>query len=369
MPKVRMTYGQPAWLATRYEDVKTVLGDSRFSRAAAVGPDEPRVLPFVQRSDSIFTTDGADHNRLRKAVAMAFTPRRVEQLQPFIQATADGLLDELEAAGPPADLVRGLSLPMSIQVICTLLGVPYEDRDRFRAWADIILVNSADAGVRPEQIVQAQQDLRDFLGELVGERRESPADDLLGVLVEAGDEEGKLTDDEIVGLGVDVLIAGHETTTNFIGNLTYLMITSGTYSWLRDHPPSLPQAIEELLRLVPLGANAFMARVATEDVPLGGVVVRAGEAVLPAMASANQDETVFENASQPTFVDRPVRHLTFGHGPHHCLGAQLGRTELRIAIGALLRRFPNLELAVPAEEVGWRSTMLIRGPWALPVRW
>jgi cytochrome P450 len=369
MARVQMTYGQAAWLAVRYEDVRTVLGDSRFSRAKAVGPDEPRVLPFVQRSDSIFTCDPPDHTRLRRAVAAAFTKRRLDAMRPGIQALVDDLLDGLKRSGPPADLVQDFSLPLSIKVICDLLGVPYDQRDQFRAWADIILVNSPDVGVDPEQIVGAQLDLRGYLAGLVRQRRERPEEDLLSVLVRAGDEEGRLTEDEIVGLGVDVLIAGHETTSNFISNFTYLLLTTQKYAELRDAPESMPQAVEEMLRIVPMGANAFMARVATEDVELGGQMVRAGEAVLPAMASGNRDESVFDDPEQATFKAREVQHLTFGHGAHHCLGAQLGRMELQIAMSGLTRQLPELRLAVPAEAVPWRTTMLIRGPWKLPVEW
>lgn len=369
MARVQMTYGQPAWLAVRYEDVRTVLGDRRFSRAKAVGQDEPRNMPFVQRSDSIFTSDAPEHTRLRKAVAGAFTMRRVEAMRPGIQAIVEGLLDDIERKGPPADLVHDFSLTLSIMVICNLLGVPWAERDRFRTFSDTILVNSPDVGIDPEQIIQAQLGLRECLLEIVAQRRAEPAEDLLTVLVQAGDEDGSLTEDEIVGLGVDVLVAGHETTSNFISNFTYLLLTTGKYAHLRDNPDLLPAAIEEMLRMVPMGANAFMARVATEDVELGGVTVRAGEAVLPAMASGNRDQSVFDNPDDLTFTERAMPHLTFGHGAHLCLGARLGRLELQLAVGALLRRLPGLRLAVPPADVPWRATMLIRGPWNLPVEW
>jgi cytochrome P450 len=368
MLRVKMTFGQPAWLATRYEDVKTVLGDRRFSRAGAVGEDEPRVLPFVQRPDTVFTSDPPDHTRLRKAVSGAFTARRVEALRPRVQAVVDELLAGLERASGTVDLVHSFSLPLSIRVICALLGVPFSDHEKFRALADVILVNSADAGVQMEQIVQAQLELRTYLSGLVARKREHPADDLLTVLVQA-DEDGALTEDEIVGLGVDVLIAGHETTANFLSNFVYLLLVSGLYPRLVEEPGILPQAVEELLRMTPLGPNAFMARVATEDVELGGVLVRAGEAVLPAMASGNRDAGVFERPEELDFDRKGAPHLAFGHGVHHCLGAQLGRLELQLALGALVPRFPKLQLAVPAEEVRWRTTMLVRGPWALPVTW
>jgi cytochrome P450 len=369
MVRVQMPYGKPAWLATRYEEVKTVLGDTRFSRAQAVGDDEPRVLPFVQRPDSIFTSDPPDHNRLRKSVARAFTKRRVEAMRPGVQELVDGLLDDMERNNAQADLVTDFSQPLSIRVICNLLGVPYQDRDQIRAWADIILVNSAEVGVDFDHIVQAQLDLRGYLGSLVAKHRQQPGDDLLGVLVQTDEADAVLTDDEIIGLGVDVLIAGHESSASFISNFTYLLLTTGRYGELRDHPELMPTAVEELLRMVPLGANAFMARVATEDIEMGGVIVRAGDAVLPAMASANRDASVFSDPEDISFVERGAAHLTFGHGVHHCLGAQLGRMELQLAVGSLMQRFPGLTLAVPAEEVRWRTTMLVRGPWALPVKW
>jgi nocardicin N-oxygenase len=182
------------------------------------------------------------------------------------------------------------------------------------------------------------------------------------------DEDGGLNEDEIIGLGVDVLIAGHETTANFLSNFVYLLLTTGNYDRLRDQPGLVPQAVEELLRMTPLSPNAFMARVATEDVELGGALVRAGEPVLPSMASGNRDATVFADPERIDFVER-APHLAFGHGAHHCLGAQLGRMELQIGLTALTARFPKLSLAVPPGDVKWRTTMLVRGPWGLPVTW
>ncbi|MQY05076.1 cytochrome P450 [Actinomadura macrotermitis] len=368
MARVQMAYGRPAWLATRYQDVRTVLGDPRFSRARAVGDDEPRKLPFASLPTSLFAMDPPDHTRLRRAVAKAFTMRRVESLRPGVQKLADGLLDDMRRQGPPADLVQGFSLPLSIMVICNLLGVPYEDRPTFRGFADIITVNDPGLGVSLDQIIQAHTDLHAYLGRLVAAKRAEPADDLLTVLAQEKAED--LSDEEIIGIGVDVLIAGHESTGNFISNFCHLLLTNpDRLAELRDDPGRVPQAVEELLRMTPLGANAFMARVATEDVQVGDVTVRAGEAVLPAMASANRDAGVFADPDTLDFSGRDTPHLTFGHGAHHCLGAQLGRMELQIAVRSLLAAFPDLRLAVPPEEVRWRSAMLIRGPWELPVAW
>jgi cytochrome P450 RapN len=367
LARVRMPYGGEAWMATSYEDVKTVLGDPRFSRAATLGADVPRMMPLIQNESNLLTMDPPDHSRLRKLVAKAFTMRRIEMLRPRAQEVVDGLLDDIEAQGPPADLVEGLALPLPITMICELLGVPYEDRDKFRAWSDAALAFNA---FTLEEIQAGRDGLRNYLAGLVAQRREQPTDDLLGVLVQARDEEDRLSEDELVQFGVTLLVAGHETTANQTGNFLYtLLSTPHLLRDLREDPELLNPAIEEMLRMTPLGTAAGFPRIATEDVVLSGTLVRAGEAVMTQLASANRDGGVFDHGDEIDFHRENNPHIAFGHGVHHCLGAQLARLELQVAVGSVLNRFPDLRFAVPVEEVPFKTGRLIRGLRALPVTW
>ncbi|QUQ68062.1 cytochrome P450 [Kutzneria sp. CA-103260] len=365
--RVSMPYGGEAWMATSYEDIKTVMGDPRFSRAATLNADVPRTFPLMQTDTNLLTMDPPDHSRLRKLVAKAFTMRRIEMLRPRAQEVVDGLLDRIEQQGPPADLVEGLALPLPITMICELLGVPYEDRDQFRAWSDAALSLTA---FTVEEIQQGRDGLRDYLASLVAKRREQPSDDLLGVLVHARDEEDRLSEDELVQFGVTLLVAGHETTANQTGNFLYTLLSKPRLlRELQEDPDLLEPAIEELLRVTPLGTAAGFPRIATEDVMLSGTLVKAGEAVMTQNAAANRDGTVFDHPDEIDFHRENNPHIAFGHGVHHCLGAQLARLELQVAVGTVLRRLPGLRFAVPVEEVPFKQGRLIRGLQALPVAW
>ncbi|HTI20805.1 MAG TPA: cytochrome P450 [Kutzneria sp.] len=367
LARVRMPYGGEAWMATSYEDVKTVLGDLRFSRAATLGVDVPRMTPLTQTDSTLLTMDPPDHSRLRKLVAKAFTMRRIEMLRPRAQEVVDGLLDAIEAQGPPADLVEGLALPLPITMICELLGVPYEDRDRFRAWSDAALAFDA---YTPEEIQAGRDGLKAYLAGLVAKHRVEPSDSLLSELVRARDEDDRLSEAELVQFGVTLLVAGHETTANQTGNFLYTLLSKPhLMRELQDDPDLLDPAIEEMLRVTPLGAAAGFARIATEDVVLSGTLVKAGEAVMTQTASANRDGRVFDNPDEIDFHRENNPHIAFGHGVHHCLGAQLARLELQVAVGTVLRRFPGLRFAVPAEEVPFKAGRLVRGLQALPVTW
>ncbi len=365
--KVEMPFGGEAWLATRYEDVKIVLADPRFSRAEAIGKDVPRIMPQVDQDTSILSMDPPDHSRLRKLVARAFTARQIERLRPRTQAIIDELLDQMIAEGPPADLAESLAWPLPITVICELLGVPVENRDSFRVWTDQLLSLS---GAEVEQTLQARTNLESYLAELIAKRRVEPTDDLLGQLVAARDEGDRLSEGELVTFGVTLLVAGHETTANQTGNFVYLLLDQPElWQQLVADPDLVPAAVEELTRFVPLGASAAFARIATEDLELGGQLVRKGDSVVTTIASANRDEAVFDRPDEINLTREQNPHVGFGHGVHHCLGAPLARLELQLAVGTLVRRLPGLRLAVPADDVAWRVNRLVRGVRALPVAW
>jgi cytochrome P450 len=364
--RVRLPYGGDAWLVTKYDDAKTVLSDPRFSRAAALGRDVPRSVPVIQNRPSILSTDPPEHGRLRKLIAKGFTMRRTEQMRARAQEVVDGLLDAMEEQGPPADLVEALNMPLPITIICEMLGVPYEDRGQFRVWSDRALAITA---FTPDEVTAAMDSLTDYIAGLVEQRRKSPTDDVLGTLVIARDEEDRLSEDELVNFGVTLLVAGHETTANQLGNFMYTLFTNpDRLAELRADLELVPAAVEELLRITPLGGSAGFPRIATEDVELSGVKIAAGDAVFSGQAG-NRDPAVFDLPAEIDFHRESNPHIAFGHGVHHCVGAPLARMELQVAISTLLRRFPKLELAVPVEEVEFKKGRLVRGLAALPVRW
>jgi cytochrome P450 len=363
-PVTRVTYpyGGEGWLVTSYEETKFVLGDPRFSRARTVGQDVPRMQPLITPGGSILNQDGADHARMRRLVSKAFTVRRVEELRPRAQQITDDLLDRLDN---PADLVEGFTTPFPITIICELLGVPFEDRAEFRGWSNQVMATVG--GHTPEEAMDGMRKLHAYFTDLVAKRREHPADDLYSALVAARDNDDRLSEEELVRFGMTLLVAGHETTANMLANsVVTLFEHPDAMKRLREDPDTLPNAIEELLRFVPLGSGAGFPRIATEDVQVGDVLVKEGEAVLVVVSSANRDESVYPKSDELD-LDREVgQHLQFGHGIHFCLGSQLARMELQVALGTLLRRMPGLRLAEPVE---FRKGSLIRGPLKLVVAW
>jgi nocardicin N-oxygenase len=369
--RVQLPYGREAWLATRYDTVKSVLGDPRFSRARAANGDAPRSTPIWPRADAMVSLDPPEHTRLRRLVTAAFTVRRVERLRGRAEEVVEGLLDNLVEHGSPVDLVQQFAVSLPITMICEILGVPFADRGLFQSWSVAQLSTTA---YTQDEIHEGHQQLRAYLATLVARRREQPSDDLLSALVLARDNGDQLSEDELVTQGVMLLSAGYETTANQLANFAYALLTHPKQlAWLREDLSRMPTAVEELLRFVPLATGAPSsqghARVATTDVEIEGVPVCAGEAVLPAVNSANRDERVFTNPDELDLsrVDNP--HVAFGYGPHRCLGAHLARMELQVALAGLLGRFPELRLAVQADQVEWKKGMLVRGPKELPITW
>ncbi len=366
LSRVRLPYGEDAWLAVRHEDVRTVFGDARFSRAVAETRDEPRVSPHPA-GRSLLSMDPPEHSRLRRLVSKAFTARRVEQLRPRARQIADDLLDAMVASGPPADLIESLAVPLPITVICELLGVPVADRVRFRSWAEAILTTTA---LSPEQRADHITRLGGYMAEQIEQRRRTPTDDLLGALVLARDEQDKLSELELVELSVGLLAAGYETTANQIGNSVYVLLTHpDELALLRARPELLPDAVEELMRFIPLTAAASPPRYATVDVPLSGGVVPAGDPVVVSRSAANRDPEVFPDPDRLDLTRSPNPHVGFGYGAHFCLGAPLARMELQVALDALLARFPGLRFATDPAELPWKTGMALRGLRSFPVAW
>ncbi|MBB4895201.1 nocardicin N-oxygenase [Streptomyces olivoverticillatus] len=363
--RVRLPTGDRAWLVTRYEDNRRVLSDPRFSRAAAARAGAPRARRAPLEARSLTTMDPPEHTRLRRVAMRAFTTRRVQALRPGIQRTTDRLLDGLAAAGPGADLVAGLARPLPVAVICQLLGVPAGDHERFGAWTRVYL--SVD-GRSAEEIEAAAASLKGYLAGLIAEKRRRPTDDLLADLACAPEEE-RLDEEELLTFGVTLLVAGVETVAHEISGSVLALLRHRDQWELLQKPGVLEKAVEELIRYTPAAVSGGTVRIALEDVELGGVLVRAGEAVLPAVISADRDAAVFDGPDRLDVTRDPNPHIGFGHGPHRCLGAQLARAELGIAVGSLAARFPGLRPAVDVEELEWDLRTMQRGPRALPVVW
>lgn len=366
LSRVQLPYGELAWLVTGYEDVKVVLSDPRFSRAEATRRDHPRVIPDVIPL-GLLDLDPPGHTRIRRLFARAFTARQCESLRPRAEQIAAGLAQAMIEAGPPADLMAAFARRLPKSVIFELFGVPDDDRGEFAGWVDDATSAQVSASTRAEGLRKQAE----YMADLVAQRRRRPTADLLGRLVLARDEGDQLSEDELNLLSFSVLAAGFETTASQIGNFTYLLLSlPGQFAWLRDHPGLLAGAVEELLRFTPLVASATLVRYAMTDVELSGGTVAAGDAVLTFAPAANRDPAVF---SDPGVLDlsRPpaAGHLSFGYGAHHCLGAQLARMELQVALGTLTSHLPGLHLAVSPSEVSWKPSVLTRSPTALPVTW
>ncbi|MEV8345398.1 cytochrome P450 [Streptomyces niveus] len=366
---VRLPTGDEGYVVTRYDDVRTVLADARFSRAATISPDAPQLTPTPPVPGSLFTTDAPEHTRLRRLVSREFTARRVQNMRPRIQELTDGLLDEMEKLDGPVDLNTALAFPLPVMVICELLGVPFEDRDRFREWSDAFVSITAHT---PEEMAAQRQQMIGYLGALVKRKREEPTDDLMGALVVASDEEGSLNEYELIVMAATILVAGHETTVSMIGKIVLTLLRHPEQmAMLREHPEKLDHAIEELMRVNPIGDGGPL-RITLEDVEVGGTLIPKGSAVLAAVCSANQDPDRFPGAQANEFdPERPeaVHHVAFGHGPHFCVGAALARAELQIVISSLLNRFPGLRLAEEVGSLELTTGMMVHGLKELPVTW
>jgi cytochrome P450 len=361
--RVRLPRGIDAWLVTRYEDARTALTDPRLSKA----PRGPQSFsgPQTAINKHMLANDPPDHTRLRKLVAATFTTRRIEALRPRIEQITDELLDAM-AGQDQVDLIDAFAFPLPIQVICELLGIPSEDRDAFRAWSGDIVAGPEVTG--PEKLQAALGALIGYIRGLLADRRTHLGDDLLSGLISVRDSADRLSEDELTSMVFLLLIAGHETTVNLIGNGTYLLLSDrDRWERLRADRSLLPAAIEEFLRYEgPVEMST--GRVAIADLTLGGQDIKEGDVVLVTLLGANRDPDRFESPDELRFDRQHNPHIGFGHGIHYCLGAPLARLEAVVAFDKLISRFPDLHLAVPPDALTWRPGVLLRGLADLPVR-
>ena len=362
------------WWVTRYEDAAAVLlDDERFVRdprlvltSEQLG-ERPATLAVEAIENNMLNRDGEDHRRLRRLVTKAFTPKMVEQLRPRIQTIADELLDAVEARGR-MDLAAEYAFPLPITVIAELLGVPPADQNRFRIWSDAIITPAID----DEQVESFYAQMGEFvayLQNLFTERRAHPQDDLISALIRARDEGDGLSEEELFGTVVLLIVAGHETTVGLIGNgVLQLLSHPDQLELVRSDPSILPGAIEELLRYEG-PVERTLNRWATTDVEIGGKTIRRGELVIAIVGAADRDHERFPDAERLDVTRTDNRHLAFGRGSHYCLGAPLARLEAEIALATLFRRLPGLRLELAPSELEWRPTPGFRRLVSLPVAW
>ncbi|HEY0736337.1 MAG TPA: cytochrome P450 [Herpetosiphonaceae bacterium] len=359
------------WLVTRYADAEMVLQDARFvkDRQHLSSPLGPRHPPSSAASpDDLFgmgllSFDPPDHTRLRTLVNPFFTPRQLEQQRARIQAIADELIDDVAERGR-MDLIEDFAFPLPMRVISEILGIPAEDRAQLHQWFKVI-ADVLDDPVAYQQASWCFQAVFDYVRDVIERKRQAPANDVITVLLEAEGEQ--ISPRELVSMVFVLILTGHETTANLIGNgMLALMTHPEQLALIRDNPTLIKPAVEEFLRYhSPVTLSTF--RWAREDIELGGKVIRRGDGVVVSLSSANRDETAFAQPDHPHLKRSENRHLAFGKGIHYCLGAPLARLEGQIAINTLVRRLPQLRLAVDPDTLEWRPGSTVMGVYHLPV--
>lgn len=373
-----LTDGSPAWLVSRYPDVRQVLSDSRFGRAELYAPDGPSVsqVPgLVNDPDLMFNQDGPGHLRLRRTMRRAFTPRAVARWQPWIAAIVEQLLDGLADSNSdgdgdgPVDIVAEFTLPLPVAVISRLMGLDASARERMRHWSDHAFTDGSRCG---DEVGAAMAEFSAFGAELLAARRREPGDDLVSGLVRAADEEGGIPEAQLVSLVCGLVVGGHDSTMTMLGNSLLYLLAERQEVWprLAAAGESAGAVADRLLHLIPLGDDRGSTRRATEGVEVGGVLIPAGAVVLADCGMANRDPAVFPaSTADDLFAPLEAPTLSFGAGPHYCLGAWLARVELQLALQRLAARFPGLRLAQPPDSVHWRVGTTSRSPERLLVTW
>jgi cytochrome P450 len=358
--------GPGVWLLTRYRDVHTVLRDNRFSvdrlSAPLIRNNLERLPGFIRQSAvgmrSMLVMDPPDHTRVRKLVNKAFTPRRIAELRPRIEALVAEELDQISKSDA-FDLIHDMAEPLPAIVIAELLGVPADDHRRFRNWSSALISGIAARSDAERSVgTEAAAKIMGYLSDVIAERRKEPRDDLISAMIQAQEERDVLSDSELLATCNLILLAGHETTTNLIGNgMLALLREPEQLERLRAEPERIETAVEELLRYD--GPVQATIRVATEDIDLDGNSIPKGAVLLVSIGAANRDPEVFEEPDRLDIARDPNPHIGFGFATHFCMGAPLARLEAQLAIGTLIQRFPELRLLDAAPE--YRPNPVLRG--------
>jgi cytochrome P450 len=362
---------QEVWWVSRHGDARAVLNDRRFSsdrrkeNFPLFNDDADTRERFRKQKPSMIGLDGAEHATARRAVVGEFTVRRMAALRPRIQEIVDEFIDKMLASDQPVDLVQALSLPVPSLVICEMLGAPYEDHEYFQKRSSRLISRSTS----PEERAVAFDELRGYMDKLITIKESNPGDDLFSRQIARQREEGEVDHESLVSMGFLLLLAGHETTANMIslGTVGFLH-NPAQLAAIKADPSKTPLAVEEMLRYFTI-VELVTSRVATEDVEIGGVTIKADDGVVVSGLSANWDPAVFAEPDELD-VERGARHhIAFGYGPHQCLGQNLARLELEIVFNTLFRRIPELRLAVPVDDIAFKSDANIYGVYELPVTW
>ena len=363
-------HGRPAWLLTRHADAVAVLSnhalvsDSRNAEIFNTGPSGKRFFELMKRT--LLYMDPKEHDRIRAMLARHFSPRAVSKYEPLMQEVVDGLLDQV-AGTRSFDVVKDLAYSLPTAVICKIMGVPNDDLPIFHRWLNDFARRGDVSGVTPEVEAAgeaATSGFTDYFLDLIGKRRARGQDDLITVLIESSDEKGGLTDDQLVALCILMIQAGHETTADMIGlGMLALLRHPDQLELLRSDASLIRNAIDELLRYD--GSNQLVQRVSNEDFDLDGTTIRAGEVCSILTGAAGRDSIRFKNPDRLDIQRREIAHFGFGGGTHICMGASLARSELRIMLGSLISRFPNLQLG--DGPLAYRDSLVLRGLTSLPV--
>ncbi|AEM84130.1 cytochrome P450 [Streptomyces violaceusniger] len=371
---VGLPSGDTGTLLTRYDHVKALLTDARFSRPTAED-DSARIAPegaggVSTNSDMALSVPlkGEEHLRWRRHLSKYFTAKRMTALRPGMTDMAEALVDGMVKSGRPADLKAALGFPLPVYVICDLLGAPAGDRERFSYWSDAFLNVSR---YTKEEAKQAYAEFVTYMSDLVAAKRAQPGEDVISMLIEESRAEGEgLTDPELLGTGMGLLVAGHETTANMIGKMAAMLLADRTqWERLLADPSLVRTAVDEVLRSDANLGGFGIRRYLSEDLDVDGTLLPSGTTVFCSLSAANRDERVFATPDEMDLTRSPNPHLTFGAGAHSCLGQSLARTELQVALEVLLRKLPSLELAVPVEELRQVEGLTVGGLREVPVRW
>ncbi len=368
----RTEMGHIPWLLTRYEDCINLTKDDRFTKsllrrpnADLTDPNDMSMQAAATINRHMLTVDPPDHTRLRNLVHRAFTPRMIREMGGRIQQIADDLIDKMQGKSQ-IDLIADFTVPLPITVIAELLGVPASDHGKFREWTQTIIVDGT-RGVAGDRVAGAALEFIMYFHQLFDERRSDPREDLISGLLQVEEAGDKLSSEELISMVFLLLAAGHETTVNLLANGTVdLLQHPDQLQLLRNNPALIDSAVEEMLRFNgPVGASTM--RWALEDIELHGQIIPAGDMVLASLLGADRDPAVFANPDVFDITRDPNPHMAFGHGIHYCLGAPLARMEGVIAFNTMLKRLPNLSLAVDVNALEWNDTILLHSMKALPV--
>ena len=367
--RIQLPFGEPAWLATRYYDVKTVYGDRRFGKELGLTHDVPRMHDMnVNDPDLLVNMDPPRQTRVRRLALTAFAAPQIKTMREWVTGVVDENLDDLLEQDSGADFIETVAWTVPLTVLTSILGVPREEAPSFRGWVDEMV--GADTEINDR--MRAAETMTNYVRGLIAERRERETDDLLSVLVHARDDDDQLTEDELVSLSMTLFLGGFETTAAQLGSTVFTLMTH-RHLWqeLLDDPTLQPAALEELWRWIPsFRFGSTMVRWANEDVELSGVAISRGDAIVAEHSVANRDESVFPHGWELDFhrVD-PQPHLSLAWGVHRCLGAHLAHLEVEATLDRLLMRFPTLELAIAPEDVRWSESTFLRSAVHLPLTW